>query len=196
MLDLWQRRQILAKSVLKPALDLLGKMKAEHEAAAAAAAMAANKMGQPMMPRRPLRLVMPYAPLDSETGLPTHTICYPLDQWGSLAGFRYLTFMCACCPCYVSSLLAKQFSRVIHGRQSCYTCTPMLCCCSAVSCNILTCGGEAGKQCCKTLHLLILGATAWSTARALDCYCLLPACSHGVHMQQVRFVAHANVEQD
>ncbi|KAL3151956.1 hypothetical protein ABBQ32_001081 [Trebouxia sp. C0010 RCD-2024] len=89
VLDLWQRRQILAKSVVKPALDLLGKMKAEHEAAAASAAMAANKMGQPLIPRRPLRLVMPYAPLDSETGLPTSTICYPLDQWGSLAGFRF-----------------------------------------------------------------------------------------------------------
>lgn len=89
MLELWQRRQILAKSVLKPALDLLGKMKGEHESAAAAAAMAANKMGQPLVPRRTLRLVMPYALLDSDTGLPTHTICYPLDQWGSLAGFRY-----------------------------------------------------------------------------------------------------------
>ena len=97
VLELWQRRQILAKSVLKPALDLLGKMKGEHEAAAAAAAMAANKMGQPLVPRRPLRLVMPYALLDSDTGLPTHTICYPLDQWGSLAGFRYRLTLVALC---------------------------------------------------------------------------------------------------
>ena len=89
VLDLWQRRQILAKSVLKPALDLLSKMKAKHEAAAAAAAMAAYKMGQPLVPRRPLRLILPYASLDSDTRLATHTICLPLDQWGSLAGFRY-----------------------------------------------------------------------------------------------------------
>lgn len=103
MLELWQRRQILAKSVLKPALDLLGKMKGEHEAAAAAAAMAANKMGQPLVPRRPLRLVMPYALLGSDTGLPTHSVCYPLDQWGSLAGFRYrlhLLLLQAYCLCF------------------------------------------------------------------------------------------------
>lgn len=107
VLDLWQRRQILAKSVLKPALDLLGKMKGEHEAAAAAAAMAAYKMGQPLVPRRPLRLLMPYALLDSDTGLPTHTICYPLDQWGSLAGFRY------CCLCCLLSMLHVCLS---HGN--------------------------------------------------------------------------------
>lgn len=88
VLELWQRRQILAKSVLKPALDLLSKMRAEHEAAAAAAAMSAYKMGQPLVPRRPLRLVMPFASLDSDTRLPTHTACFSLDQWGSLAGFR------------------------------------------------------------------------------------------------------------
>ena len=122
VLDLWQRRQILAKSVLKPALDLLGKMKAQHEAAAAAAAMAANKMGQPLIPRRPLRLIMPYAPLDSETGLPTHTICYPLDQWGSLAGFRYLT--CVLCrstvhATYLALLAGKCCCTVNHGRQQC-----------------------------------------------------------------------------
>ena len=87
--DLWQRRQILAKSVLKPALQLLIKMKAEHESADAAAA--ALRTGQLPLLRRPMRLVMPYASLDSDTGLPTFTVSLPLDQWGSLAGFR-------CCP--------------------------------------------------------------------------------------------------
>ncbi len=89
VLDLWQRRQILAKSVLKPALQLLTKMKAEHESADAAAA--ALRTGQLPLLRRPMRLVMPYASLDSDTGLPTFTVSLPLDQWGSLAGFR-------CCP--------------------------------------------------------------------------------------------------
>ncbi|KAL0026343.1 hypothetical protein WJX79_000820 [Trebouxia sp. C0005] len=87
VLDLWQRRQILAKSVLKPALQLLSKMKAEHESADAAAA--ALRTGQLPLLRRPMRLVMPYASLDSDTGLPTFTVSLPLDQWGSLAGFRF-----------------------------------------------------------------------------------------------------------
>ena len=85
---MWQRRQILAKSVLKPALQLLTKMKTEHEAAAAAAA-AASCTGQLPFLRRHMRLVMPYASLDSDTGLPTFTVSLPLDQWGSLASFRY-----------------------------------------------------------------------------------------------------------
>lgn len=63
-------------------------MKTEHEAAAAAAA-AASCTGQLPFLRRHMRLVMPYASLDSDTGLPTFTVSLPLDQWGSLASFRY-----------------------------------------------------------------------------------------------------------
>ena len=65
-------------------------MKAEYEAAAGPVC----QIGHQAVLRRPMRLVMPYASLDSQTGLPTFTVSLPLDQWGSLAGFR--SVLCSC----------------------------------------------------------------------------------------------------
>ena len=122
--DLWQRRQILAKSVLKPALQLLTKMKAEHASADAAAA--ALRTGQLPLLRRPMRLVMPYASLHSDTGLPTFTVSLPLDQWGSLAGFRCCPPVCLSHTCLIPlsawHLLRGVLSKSVHATATGHAC--------------------------------------------------------------------------
>ena len=86
--EIWQRRQILKASVVTPALQLMAKLRAEHDLAQAAAEPV-FRLGQAMEGRRPMRVSLPCVPLHSQTGLPEHVVHLMLDQWASLAGFRY-----------------------------------------------------------------------------------------------------------
>lgn len=86
--ELWQRRQILKASVVTPALQLLAKLKAEHDLAQAASLAELTRLGQTGQGRRPLRVNLPCAPPGSLSGLPTHIMHLMVDQWASLSGFR------------------------------------------------------------------------------------------------------------
>ena len=103
MFEIWQRRQILKASVVTPALQLMAKLRAEHDSAQAATEPV-FRMGQAMEGRRPMRVNLPCVPPHSQTGLPEHVMHLMLDQWASLAGFRYAALhVIAYCVCAMAS---------------------------------------------------------------------------------------------
>ena len=88
MFEIWQRRQVLKTTVIEPALQLMTKLRAEHDIVQAGMEPV-SCMGQAMEGRRAMRVNLPCIPPDSQTGLPEYVMHLMLDQWASLAGFRW-----------------------------------------------------------------------------------------------------------
>lgn len=133
--EIWQRRQILKASLVAPALQLMAKLRAEHELARAAAEPVV-RMGQAVEGRRPMRVNLPCVPPGSLTGLPEYVMHVMLDQWSGLAGFRYAT----CCIIYtrvvsvhLASMLHPSDVHMLLSHQS------NVCCPAAQAMHVVPC---------------------------------------------------------